>query len=241
MKCLIVDDEELAIRVMENHISKIDDLEVVATCSNAMDAFSYIQRQAIDILFLDIQMPKLSGFGLLKTLNSPPHVVITTAHREFALESYEFTITDYLLKPISFERFLRALSKIHHFEQQKLPITTPLMMGQPPLEANPAFFYIQSERQFVKILLEDVLYIESLRNHVKIITLSDNHVTLKSISEMERKLPPQHFIRIHRSYIVNLSKIQQFTHSNIQIGEKTLPIGNLYKNEVVKRLSQDLF
>lgn len=240
MNCIIVDDEELAIKVLENHISKIDTLHIVATCKNAMEAFSRIQREKVDLLFLDIQMPKLSGFGLLKSLPQAPHVVITTAHREFALESYEFTIADYLLKPISFERFLKAISKIHYLDQLKAPVVSSF--SEPiTQENNQAFFYIQSDRQFVKILLKEVLFIESHRNHVRILTSTGNYITLKSISEMERKLPPQHFIRIHRSYIVNLSKINQFTHSNIQVGDKTLPIGSMYKNEVVKRLSKDLF
>ena len=237
MKCLIVDDEEMAIKVLETYINKISSLEIVATHSNAMDAFSTLQETHIDILFLDIQMPKLTGFGLLKTLANPPHVILTTAHREYALESYEFTVTDYVLKPVSFERFLKAIEKIRYFEQKQL---LPLTTANTPATASPSFFYIRSNRQFIKINLDEVLYIQSLRNHIRIVTTTSSHIALTAIGEMEEKLPPQHFMRVHRSYIVALSKIHQFTPTSVLVGEQTLPVGGYYKKELMERLEKGL-
>ncbi len=237
MKCLIIDDEEMAVKVIENHIAHIDGLEVVGIYYNAMDAFSALQKQAVDLLFLDIQMPKMSGLSLLKVLPHKPHVILTTAHREFALEGFDLDVVDYLLKPISLDRFLKSVGKVFRLENNTIPI---LPNPIPTTKSDPAFFYIKSDRQFIKIFLEDVLYIESLRNHVKIITTKGNYTTLLGISQMEQKLPPQHFLRIHRSFIISLSKINSFTQTNLVIGEKTLAIGLSYKEEVLKRLEANL-
>ncbi|MEL7119773.1 MAG: LytTR family DNA-binding domain-containing protein [Bacteroidota bacterium] len=238
MKCIIIDDEEMAIKVLESHISKISNLEIIATYNNAMDAFASMQNQQIDLVFLDIQMPKLTGFGLLKTLSSYPNIIITTAHREYALESYDFIISDYLLKPISFERFLKAVSKVQEINF-KSELSNPAV--QTINDSTPPFFYIRSDRRFVKINLDTILYIESIRNHVRIVTTDGNHITQTMISEMEEKLPPQYFLRIHRSYIVAKSKIQEFTKTNLTINKKTIPIGNFYKREVLKQLEELLF
>lgn len=237
LKCIIVDDEEMAIKVIANHIANIKEIEVVGTYNNAIEAFAVLQKQKIDIVFLDIQMPKMSGLTMLRSLSNPPHIILTTAHREFALEGYDLSVTDYLLKPISFERFLKAIGKVLQAEkmQQMLPETSAqISFGDAP------FIYIKSERQFVKILLNEILYVESLKNHVKIITHKETIITLVTISEMEEKLPPQHFLRIHRSYIVATSKIEKFNHASIQIGKYELPIGELYKAEVIKRLNHYL-
>lgn len=238
MKCMIVDDEKMAIKVIENHINYIKGLEVASVHYNAMDAFSALQQEAVDILFLDIQMPKMSGLSLLRSLPSKPHVILTTAHREFALESYELEVVDYLLKPISLERFTKAMGKVFRLEQKQFQIQSIVPPTPSTLEAP--FIYIKSDRQFVKILLDDILYIESIRNHILIVTESKKYTTLLSLSQIEEKLPPQRFLRIHRSYIIACAKIDQFSHSNITIGSKLLPIGNLYKNEVLKRLSLNL-
>lgn len=237
MKCLIVDDEELAVKVIENHIQQIDGMEVAGVCHNAMDAFALLQQQPIDLVFLDIQMPKISGLSLLKSMPNKPPVILTTAHREFALEGFELDVVDYLLKPISLDRFLKAVGKIYRLQQRAVPVPA---QGQSNREENATFFYIKSDRQFIKIPLAEVLYIESLRNHVKIITTTGNYTTLLGISQMEQKLPPQHFIRIHRSYLIAITKVDRFTQTNLFIGEKTLPIGQNYREEVLRRLQIDL-
>ena len=235
MKCLIVDDEEMAIKVIENHIGHISGLEVVAMASNAMEAFSILQQQSIDLLFLDIQMPGMTGLKLLQNLPFRPHVILTTAHREFALEGYEMDVVDYLVKPISFDRFLKAVSKVYRLEKHNAPVFNHPVQNE--TEA-PSFFYVKCERQFVKILLDEVLYIESLRNHVRIATADKSYITLMGLSQIEEKLPPQFYLRIHRSYIVAQNKIDQFSQTHLHIGDKTLPIGNLYRNEVLKRLKE---
>ena len=237
IRCLIVDDEEMAIKVIESHISHIDGLEVAGICQNAIDAFSLLQQTPIDLLFLDIQMPKMSGLSLLKSLSHKPSVILTTAHRKFALEGYELDVVDYLLKPIAFDRFLKAVAKVFRLNNTHLPLSNPKESSK---QEQTNFFYIKSDRQFVKILLEGVLYMESLRNHVKIVTTTNTFTTLMSISQMEEKLPPQHFLRIHRSYIIALSKVERFTQANLTIQGKTIPIGNLYRKSVVQRLSADL-
>lgn len=235
LKCIIVDDEAMAVRVLENYVQQIKGLQLSGTFSNALDAFTALQEQETDLLFLDIQMPVMSGLGLLRSLPKPPAVILTTAHREFALESYDYNVVDYLLKPIAFERFLKAVGKVlhHDFMPVGSSVSTETTTEAP-------FIYIKSDRQFVKILLDDVLYIESVKNHVQIVTTKGKYITLMTISEMEEKLPPQRFIRVHRSFIVALMKIEQFSHTNLTAGNHLIPIGELYKSLVLRKLSEHL-
>jgi len=238
MKCLIVDDEEMAVKVIESHISRINGLEVTGIYYNAMDAFSAMQKEPVDILFLDIQMPKLTGLSLLQMLAVRPHVILTTAHREFALDGFNFDVVDYLLKPISFDRFLKAIGKVFRLEKTAMPMAGTLVSETPRPE--PPFFYIKSDRKFIKILVEEVVYIESLRNHIKVVTDNGNFISLLSISQLEEKLSQQHFVRIHRSYIVPLSRIKQFSQTQVTILNHELPIGSLYRESVMKRLNGNL-
>ena len=240
MKCLIIDDEEMAIRVIENHISKISGLEVAGVYYNAMDAFAALQDKSIDLLFLDIQMPKLSGLGLLQMLSTKPHVILTTAHREFALDGFNLDVVDYLLKPISFDRFLKAVGKVLRLEKAALPVNAGAPVVEAPKEEQP-FFYIKSDRKFIKILVDEVIYIESLRNHIKVVTVNGSFITLLSISQIEEKLSPQHFIRIHRSFIVPVFRIKQFSQTQVTVMNTELPIGNLYRAAVLKRLNSEVF
>lgn len=239
LKCIIVDDEEMAIKVIESHIANVKELEVIGTFKNAVEAFAVLQQQHIDLVFLDIQMPKMTGLTMVRSLSHPPYIILTTAHREFALEGFDLNVIDYLLKPISFERFMKAVGKILRLEkiQQALPVNIGV---QSPSSDDEPFIYIKSDRQFIKVLLDEILYIESIKNHVKIVTQRTTHITLMSISEMEEKLPVQRFLRIHRSYIVAVSKIEKFTHAALGIGVAELPVGELYKNEVLKRLNRNL-
>lgn len=234
LKCIIVDDEEMAIKVIESHLAFFKDIEMVGVYQNAIEAFSALQTQKIDIVFLDIQMPQMSGIGLVKSLVKPPYVVFTTAHREFALEGYELNVVDYLLKPIAFDRFAKAMGKVLHLAQ--IEVVTPLPASAVKSATELPFIYIKSDRQMVKIVLDDICYIESMKNQLKIVTEKNTFKTLLTILEMEEKLPPQRFLRIHRSFIVAISKIEQFSNSNLTIAQHSLPIGNIYKNEVIKRL-----
>lgn len=239
LKCIIVDDEEMAIKVISSHIDTIKELEITGTYMNAIEAFAILQQQPIDLLFLDIQMPKMTGLTLIRSLSKPPHIILTTAHREFALESYDLNVIDYLLKPISFERFMKAVGKVLQLEKiQQAPSenssTQFLITDEAP------FIYIKSERQFIKVLLDEILYIESIKNHVKIVTQKETLVTLMTISEMEEKLPLQRFLRVHRSYIAAVSKIEKYTYALVTIAKQELPVGEFYKAEVLKRLQQNL-
>lgn len=225
MKCLIVEDEVPAIAVLENHIGHFKELEIVDTHNNAMDAMVSLQTKRIDILFLDIELPKISGIQLLNSLPRKPFVIMTTAHREFALEGYDLEITDYLLKPISLERFTKALTKVYRFSQTPMdfpPLTTKTQ------EFSEPFIYIRAEREYIKVLLKDIMYIESIKNYVKLITVHSTIITLLGISEMEQKLPGE-FVRVHRSYMVSIQHITRFTHSHIVIGNRSIPIGKHYK------------
>ncbi|HYF30242.1 MAG TPA: LytTR family DNA-binding domain-containing protein [Chitinophagaceae bacterium] len=239
MKCLIVDDEEMAVKVIENHISRIGHLQVAGVYYNAMDAFSAMQNNDIDLLFLDIQMPKMTGLSMLQMLPKQPHVIVTTAHREFALEGFNLDVVDYLLKPVSFDRFLKAIGKVYRLEKT-IPSSAGLQASEPPTD-EPPFFYIKSDRKFIKVLVDEVIYIESLRNHIKVVTSNGNFITLLSISQMEEKLSPQHFIRIHRSFIVPVARIKQFSQTQVTVMDHELPIGSLYRSQVLKRLGGHLF
>ena len=238
LKCIIVDDEEMAVKVIASHVGNIKELELVGIYTNAVDAFAALQQQQIDIVFLDIQMPRMNGITLIRSLSSPPHIILTTAHREFALEGYDLDVTDYLLKPISFERFLKAVGKV--LQHEKIQYDNEALIQAAASNSETPFIYIKSDRQFVKVLLDDILFIESIKNHVKIVTTKQTHFTLVTISDMEEKLPPQRFIRIHRSYIVSVSKLEKFTHTSVTIDKLELPVGESYKNELLKRLNQNL-
>jgi DNA-binding LytR/AlgR family response regulator len=239
LRCCIIDDESMAIKVIERHLVRVPGIVTVATFTNAMEAFAALPALDIDVLFLDIQMPGLSGFELLSALPQQPLVIFTTAHREFALDSYNFHVIDYLLKPIGFERFVKAIGKtllLANMNDAAAALPAP---GTPVQPAQP-FIYIKCDRQFVKILLDDIQYVESVKNHVQLVTDKGKFITLVGITEMEEKLPPQRFLRIHRSFIVSIHRIEQFTHTNLTIGKKLLPIGSVYKSALLEKLEENV-
>jgi DNA-binding LytR/AlgR family response regulator len=230
--CLAVDDEPPALNVIQKHIGSIPALELVSTCNNAVEALDKLQQQHIDLLFIDIQMPKILGTDFIRTLKNPPKVIFTTAYRKFAVEGFELNAVDYLLKPISFERFLKAVNKV-------MDTTLPLASHGVNTISNEkktseAHLYFRADRKMVKVILEDILYIESLKDYVKIVTREQTVITKQSISSLEDMLPKDAFIRIHRSYIVALSKIESYSHEVMVIAKKELPISRMYKNEVSK-------
>lgn len=238
INCLIVDDEPLAIDVLDSYVQRVDGLEVVGKCSNAVQAFDYVQKGGIDLLFLDIQMPKLNGLEFLSTLKNPPKVVFTTAYRDYAIEAFEVDAVDYLLKPISFSRFLKAVSKTHQLMQpapSMAPALAVHMEERVHLQAM-EFIYVKADKKTVKVYLKDILYIESLKDYVMIHTPTKRITTKQKISYLEQKLPEEHFIRIHRSFIISVDKIEAFSPSSIDIHGQELPIGRSYKSEVSKLL-----
>ncbi|HKJ79144.1 MAG TPA: LytTR family DNA-binding domain-containing protein [Prolixibacteraceae bacterium] len=229
-KCLIVDDEPLARDLMRHHLQKLENLEIVAECHNAVKALEKLQEHKIDLMFMDIQMPQISGIDFLKTLTNPPKVIVTSAYPEYAINGFELDILDFLLKPVTFERFLKAINKFYQLRQPEAPNL--------PIPATPEeFVYVKENRKMLKIYLNEILYIEGLSEYVKIYTENRKMVTKASLTNLEGTLPAQEFLRIHKSYIVSLSKIEAFTSSAIDICGKELPIGRSYKSNVLEILN----
>jgi DNA-binding LytR/AlgR family response regulator len=226
LKCLIIDDEPLAQNVIENYLKNFTDIELIAKCENALSALAWIKKQQIDLIFLDISMPFISGIDFIKTLQNPPKIILTTAHKEFAVESYELNVLDYLLKPISFERFLKAINKL---ENDGSKIIKPVIDDT----ESEVFIYVKSEKKNVKILLKEILFIESLKDYIKIHTVNKTVITQVPISAIEQRLPDS-FLRIHRSFIIAKDKITAYTQHDFEIGKYQIPIGRNYKAAVAK-------
>ncbi|GAB3929017.1 LytR/AlgR family response regulator transcription factor [Larkinella terrae] len=246
LRCLLIDDEPHAVEIIESYIEMVDGLEIVGKCHNAVQAFSLLQSMPVDLLFLDIKMPKLTGTDFLRSLRNPPKVIFTTAYREYALDGFDLDVVDYLLKPIPFERFLRAVSKVMHLEPQavSLQLTEP---DQSPVEkelVSPergSFLYFRADRKMVKVYTKDILYVESLKDYIKIITTTAKPLVVKqAISSVESMLPNRDFLRIHRSYIVAIDKISAWSPSHIEIAGQELPIGRLHQKEVGRALKMEV-
>lgn len=225
--CLIVDDEPMARKLIVSHASKIEGLEIVGECSNALEAINQLRSKSIDLIFLDIQMPELSGLDFIKTLKNPPAIILTTAHRDFAIEAFDLNVMDYLLKPISFERFLKSVNKF--FDRE---------MRNSNLPNDPeGFIYLKAERKAHKITLNEILYIESLDDYVKVFLKNKTLITRENISMLEQKLPNTQFVRIHRSFIIAVSAIAAITAESVQIGEKELPFGRAFKKSALASIA----
>lgn len=233
IKCIIVDDEPLAIDALSLLLEKFDELDLVGTSSDAFQAFEFLQKNKVDLMFLDIHMPELSGVNFLQSLTLPPRVIFTTAHREYALEAFELDVVDYLLKPISHQRLMKAINKF--FQMNPPPAGKTAIQSSNEIHQSQSI-NVKSDRKTVKIMLDDILFIEGLKDYVRIITMTQNVITRMSLLELEKSLPEKQFLRIHRSYIVAISKITAFTNYDIEIGKEELPIGRMYKNQVLKFL-----
>lgn len=229
LKCLVVDDEPLAQNVIENYLTNFSFIKLVAKCDNALIALEWIKKQRIDLLFLDVSMPFISGIDFIKTLKDPPAVILTTAYKEFAVESYELNVLDYLLKPISFERFLKAINRLNVNTEIISPVISDIK--------NDSFIYVKSEKKNVKILLRDILFIESLKDYIKIHTPGKTIITQIPISNIEQRLPDD-FLRVHRSFIVAKDKITAYTQHDLEIGKLQIPIGRNYRTIVQRIFSQ---
>lgn len=233
--CLAVDDEPPALDILKKYITSVHNLELAGTCADAIEALNFLRRQAIDLLFLDIQMPHLLGTDLMRTLVKPPKVIFTTAYRKFAVEGFELDAVDYLLKPISFERFLKAVNKVMQTsfkESDSMDVNVDHQNG-----SSHPFITVRADRKNLKIALDDILYIESLKDYIKVVTATKNIITKQSISSLEEVLPKNNFVRIHRSFIVAINKIESFTTDTIEIAKHELPISRMYRHEVEKILS----
>ncbi len=231
IKCLLVDDEPMALDILKNHLFKIEKVQIVDTCNNATEAFNVLNTQEIDLIFLDINMPGISGISFAKSVNKSIKIIFTTAYREFAVDGFNLHAVDYLLKPISFERLLDSLNnfiEIHQNSEKSIQIE----------ESQNQFIFIRVDRRMLKLNFEDILYIESLSDYLKI-HLNTKHVivTRETISNIHEKLSKKRFIRIHRSFIINLNKIDSFSNEEIIIQKKSLPISRSYKDNVISFLS----
>ncbi len=228
-RCLLVDDEPLAIRLLEKHISKIESFCVVAKCNNAIQALTILKEEPIDLMFLDIKMPNVTGIEFLKTLKNPPKTIITTAYRDFAIEGYDLDILDYLLKPITFERFFRAVERFSRVDALDAENTMVLQDKEPQI-------LVKAGNKYHKVTLSEIIYIESIKDYIKI-HLPQKEITTKyKISDIENELDKDSFLRIHRSYIINVNKITAYTHHDIELGDVEIPIGISYKEKVYSKL-----
>lgn len=234
LNCLIVDDENLALDILEEYIKKVDFLILVGRCNTAIEANNILSEQKIDILFIDIQMPEMTGTDFVRNLVHPPKVIFTTAFREYALEGFDLNATDYLLKPISFQRFMKSVNKL-------LPLQVDTQVEQLNIEqelSTESFFYIKVGKRMVKIQTSDILYIESLTSFVYLHTTTEKHVCYKKISEFEESLSASKFIRIHRSFLISIAHIQAYSASHVEVNGKSIPIGRLYRNEVLAKMER---
>lgn len=232
IKCLVVDDEELARTLLENYISKLPNLELVGQCKNPIEAMAVLQEEEVDLLFLDIQMPELTGVEFLKILPKKPLVVFTTAYPDYALEGYTLDVVDYLLKPFSLDRFIQAIHKV----DQRLhpPITSTPVASD--LSNEKKYILVKSEHKIHRILLEDILYIQSMREYVAYYTPEGRILSLNSLKKLEEELPEQQFIRTHKSYIVAIDKVKTLEGNLLHIGTEKLPIGANYKDVVLAKV-----
>ena len=233
INCIIVDDEPIARDILETFVAKMSNLQLKKSCKNVMEAFEIINSENIDLIFLDIHMPEVSGLTLAKSIPKKTKIIFTTAYREYAVDGFNLQAVDYLLKPISFDRFMQAVQKYFDTIPDK---RTEIL--EEKSEEKSDFIFVRSERKMVKINFDDILYIESLSDYVKIHLQEKTIVTRETITNIEAKLPNNPFLRIHRSYIVSLKKIDSFTNEFIEINKKALPISRSYKEIVLQKLSE---
>jgi len=233
INCLLVDDDISALDLLENYIQKVSFLTLLAKCSQPAEAIRILNNQPVDLLFLDIRMPEITGIQLLKSIKTQPAVIFTTAYKEYAIDGFDLNICDYLLKPILFERFLKAVSNANEyiaFKQQK---------NHPTFDND--LLFVKSDYKIIKIVISEILFIEGLKDYVKIYTKEKNpFITLKSMTYFENKLPGDHFIRVHRSFIIAINKIDSISKNRIIIGDKYIPISNSFKEQFYKVITKNL-
>src|SRR6185503_6432303 len=232
LRCLLIDDEPPALKILASYISNMNGMEIVGQCKNALEALDVLNQHTVDVIFLDIKMPKLLGTEFLKNLSHPPKVIFVTAYRDYAVEGYELDAVDYLVKPVSFERFFKAITKLNRVID-KAAITTTV-----EYKSNPeAFVYLKVDKDMKKIFVNDIIYIESWKDYVKLFLGNGKSILVKqSISAMENLLSEHKFMRVHRSYMVSLNKISGYNGLSVQLDTKEIPIGRLYKQVVMERL-----
>ncbi|WP_300700161.1 LytTR family DNA-binding domain-containing protein [Bacteroides sp.] len=225
IKCVITDDEPTACEGLRRYVEKVDFLSLTAVCEDAMQLNTFLQTQQPDLLFLDIEMPYLSGLELLASLAHPPRVIVTSAYEQYALKGYELDVADYLLKPISFERFLKAVNKVYNLLQQEVQ-----------LEEITDFIFVRSDRQMHKVFLKDILIVEGLENYVCIYTENSKLLVRSTMKRMAEVLPNEVFLQVHKSYLINQEKIDMIDGNQIVVGQHTIPVARNFREEVFARI-----
>jgi DNA-binding LytR/AlgR family response regulator len=231
IKCLILDDEPLAIDVIENYLKRLPNIESFK-CNNAVDAFRIMRQEKVDLIFLDIEMPLMSGLDFLRTMKAPPAVVITTAYRDYAVEGYEHDALDYLVKPISFPRFMKAFEKAMKYLQ-----TTNLPTEDAEFEKRHLFLKVNGK--FVKIAIAEILYVESLKDYIKVVTPGNFWISYQTLTSITEKLPADKFMRVHRSFTIAIDKVSAVEGGYVTIGGKSIPVSRDLRQDVVKRICGD--
>jgi len=237
IRCLIVDDEPLALHILEDYISKIPFLQLVKATTNPIEALTIVQEKGADLVFLDVQMPELSGIQFLRIANGKAKVILTTAYPQYALEGYELDVIDYLLKPIAFDRFFKAVQKAQTIMQPPAdngPKSAQPAQQQPRQDFLSDFIFVKTEHKIQKVYLNDILFIEGLKDYISIFTPAERIITLQNMKKMEDALPSKYFIRVHKSYIVSVNKIDSIERSRIFINDKIIPVGDTYREEFFK-------
>jgi DNA-binding LytR/AlgR family response regulator len=235
IKCLIIDDEPPARDILKKYVTNVEVLHLAGECSNAVETLSFLQSNSVDLLFLDIKMPHIIGTSFIRTLKNPPKVIFTTAYRKYAIEGFDLNAVDFLVKPISFERFLQAVSKVMQLDLAAGGSTSGLNESSPD-QSHP-FLYFRADRKMVKVFLDDILFIESLKDYIKVVTSNKVIVSKQSISSLEEILPKDAFVRVHRSYIIAVSKIDSYNTDSIEIAKKEIPIGRLFRHDVSRMIN----
>lgn len=232
LRCLLIDDEPPALKVLASYISAINGLEIAGQCGSAIEALTVLHQKTVDVIFLDIKMPRLLGTEFLKNLSHPPKVIFVTAYREYAVDGFELDAVDYLVKPVSFERFFKAITKLNRLMGRD--VSTTIANDTP----NPgAFVYLKVDRDMKKVFVNDIVYIESWKDYIKIFLADGKNLLAKqSISAMENLLSEHKFVRVHRSFMVSLDKISGYNGLSVQLSEQEIPIGRLYKQAVMEKL-----
>ncbi|WP_207514739.1 LytR/AlgR family response regulator transcription factor [Longitalea luteola] len=230
IKCIVIDDEQPARELITLHCSTLHDFRVLATFDNALDGFNFLQKNAIDLLFLDIQMPRVTGLELIRSLKVCPKIILTTAYRDYAVEAFELDVMDYLIKPVTRERFMKAISRFNFYNHTRVEKATTTN------SYDEAYIFLKVGKGQIKLYLKDILYIEGLKDFIKVHTVQKVVVASERLSYMEDKLPENKFARLHKSFIAAIDKITGVQAEQISIGSATIPIGRVYKNEFLKKV-----
>ncbi|MCI9845406.1 LytR/AlgR family response regulator transcription factor [Flavobacterium pectinovorum] len=229
IKCLLIDDEPLAIKVLQNYFTNFPDFEVIGTFNNSLEALDFINSTPVDAVFLDINMPMMTGFELISLIENKTKVIITTAFREFAAESYDLDVLDYLVKPIPLPRFIKCINKITTEYNLKNNIKAEVSKGD-------AHIFIKVDKKMMKINIEEILFVEGMKEYIKVVTPDKTYITHKSLTSLSEELPGDKFLRIHKSYVIALNKVKSLEGNRIQILSYTIPIGRNYSKDVKNKI-----